>query len=453
MADPRFDPAGYPELAKLIEGLKGLSGDSAFRSGREYLRSAQVTETTVSWPIANAIVIGTTEYRVTVTVQREVTTSCTCPAHRRNRFCKHVVAVCLALNEKPELFTIVERVAPPPQPKATRRVRSDGTVKQRQAAQRQRQQEAGLEMVDRLLAELAGGGLAALGREGAALVAGAAETVRALKLRRLGNLLVQLQRLTSSESEDPRRFAAILMELWLVRRALAANQDGRVKLEPWLTEELLGKTWRDRDLERVAGLDLLPLADIRADDGEFLIETTYFGDLEHGEILCERVISPLAIRATRKLARRHRLLVEDAGYYPGESPRRIKLFASQPTATGLDDVSRLLRHGISDVGRLRRDLVGRLGVPFAAPELATIFLPAALLSRGTTIGAVDSQHRFLPLELPEAWQRDLPHILPEPGHYGLFGTVRLADGGPVLRCHSIVGELDWERGPVFPDRT
>ena len=125
-------------------------------------------------------------------------------------------------------------------------------------------------MIDRLLEELAGGGLAALGREGSALLSGAAETVAALKLRRLGRLLSHLQRM-AGDDPDPERFAEILQEIWLVRRALAAQADGTAALEPWLAEELLGKTWRDKDLERVSGLNLLPLADTHSDsnDGDF----------------------------------------------------------------------------------------------------------------------------------------------------------------------------------------
>ncbi len=451
MAWVRFDANEFPNLLSLIEGLRALSGDAAHRAGRDYLRGASLTQGAVAGSMASAVVTGRTEYRVTLTFEADPVPSCTCPAHRRNRYCKHVVAICLALAERPELFSVVERVLPPPQPKRAPRPRGEGSVRSRQVALRAQQQAAGLEMIDRLLEELAGGGLAALGREGSALLAGAAETVRALKLRRLGNLLGQLQRMTGDDP-DPGRFAATLREIWLVRRALAAQADGSVPLEPWLTEELLGKTWRDKELERVSGLDLLPLGDSRSDDGEFRIEATHFVNLHDGAIVCERVITPTALRGKGKPPRRHRLHVEDAGLYPGVSPRRIKLVQVHSAPTRDDDIIRVLGLADADVPRLQARLVDRLGEPFAPPEVAVLFKPASLLTRGRDGGAVDRQRRFLSLEVPETWRRELPGILPPGGDYALFGLLGLRDDGPILRVESVVGALAWDRGPVYPDR-
>ncbi len=451
MASARFDANGFPNLVDLIEGLRALSGDAAHRAGRDYLRGQSLTQGAVAGAMASAVVTGRTDYRVTVTFEGDAVPTCTCPAHRRNRYCKHVVAVCLALAERPELFAVVERVLPPLQPKRTPRPWGEGSARVRQLALRAEQQIAGLEMVDRLLDELAGGGLAALDKEGSSLLAGASETVRALKLRRLGNLLGQLQRMTGDDS-DPASFAMTLQEIWQVRRALAAHASGGAPIEPWLADELLGKTWRDSELEQVSGLDLLPLADTRSDDGEFRVEATHFIDLADGAMVCERTITPNALRGSRKPLRRHRLHVDDAGLYPGVSPRRIKLRLAHSMPTRVADIARVLDLADDDVASLHARLVARMDEPFAPPDVPVLVRPAALLTRGGDTRAIDRARRFLALDIPESWRRDLPDILPPGGDYAVFGLLSLTPHGPLLRAQSMIGALTWDRGPLYPDR-
>lgn len=107
-----------------------------------------------------------------------------CPAHRRIKFCKHVVAVCAALLEQPATFSILDSLPDPPAPAAKKKVaRASGGAKAK--AEPAAQRAAGLEVLDRLLLELADGGLMALSAEKSQLIAQCAELVRALKLRRL----------------------------------------------------------------------------------------------------------------------------------------------------------------------------------------------------------------------------------------------------------------------------
>ena len=54
----------------------------------------------------------------------EVKVSCTCPAHRRNKFCKHVVAVSVALLDRPGEFVVGE--APPEIQKPAKKSRGAG---------------------------------------------------------------------------------------------------------------------------------------------------------------------------------------------------------------------------------------------------------------------------------------------------------------------------------------
>src|SRR5262245_34863194 len=175
-----FEPANHAALLALGETLQGLAGDSAYRAGRDYLRKGMIQNATIAGSVARAAVRGSTDYQITVTFTADVKVTCTCPAHRRNKHCKHVVAVCVALLEQPKSFQVVEAVEIPQVVPPARKKR-DGASKQRAEALKAEQRDAGLLLVDRLLEELAAGGIAALGREQLALLTNAAETVRALK--------------------------------------------------------------------------------------------------------------------------------------------------------------------------------------------------------------------------------------------------------------------------------
>ena len=196
MATLTFDPAAHPGLVDLGSRLRDLAGDSSYQAGRDYLRKGLVKQGAVAGTTAYATVTGSTDYRVSVAFGVEVKVSCTCPAHRRNKYCKHVVALCAALLDRPGEFVAGE--APPEVQKPAPRRATKGAAKSAQPKPEELR-AAGLETVDRLLAELADGGLMSLGPDKLALLAGAGELVRALKLRRLGNLLLALQRAAAGQ--------------------------------------------------------------------------------------------------------------------------------------------------------------------------------------------------------------------------------------------------------------
>jgi hypothetical protein len=448
-----FDPAQYPSLAGLGERLRELAGDSAFQSGREYFRKGQVSETGVAGSTAHASVTGSTVYRVSVNFAGEVKPACTCPAHRRNKFCKHVVAVCTALLERPGDFAAVE--APPEPEPRTRGIRSGergARTTTDKRAERAALRASGLETLDRLMEELADGGLMTLGPAKAALLADAGELVRALKLRRLGNLLLALQRAAGDgRSIDPHTFATLLTDLYLTRRAAGAYLDKRADVDPRLAEDLLGKTWRETELEPVAGLELLELAYTRADEGEFRIETSYLVDLPTAAVYLERQISPRR-RFTPKSRYRLRLLVKEAGLYPGMPPRRIRFSGARHAPITAADIDRLLTRTPDTVSELRRQLVERLNLPFGVVEIALLFRPAALVTCGNQIGALDRTGAFLALQWPEGWAKELAALLPDSGSYALFGLLDGAGQHLRLSCLSVVGsKLRWSKGPVYPD--
>jgi hypothetical protein len=481
-----FDPAAYPALTDLAGRLRELSGDSSYAAGRDYLRKGLVKQGAVAAgetsATAYATVSGSTDYRVSVSfgvggstgstgaAPAEVKVTCTCPAHRRNRYCKHVVSLCVALLERPAEFTVGDAPPETHAPAAKRAPRAAGAKRVAKPSEAELR-AAGLATVDRLLEELADGGLPGLGADKVALLAGAADLVRALKLRRLGNLLMALRHAAEHDRAalEGGAFARLLADLYATRRATGAHLEGTAQMEAHAAEDLLGKTWREDELEPVAGLDLLEVGYTRADDGEFRVETSYLAETTTGTLYAERQITPSRLRGDPKPRHRHRLVVEAAALYPGAAPRRIKLqrFRREPltaaAAAGL--VARLP----GTVASARAVLSERLAEPFGAPDVPVTLRPAALLTRGgggTAEGgrqpaqqgefvqhlALDAGGGALALECPPRWLDGLAPLLPEPGAFALFGLLRLADDGPRLRCISALsGAFAWSDGPLYPE--
>lgn len=457
----RFDPGTHPALRETGERLRELAGDAAYAAGRDYARTGAVRGAIAAGATAYATVSGSTDYRVTVPLDDAAAKpGCTCPAHRRKPHCKHVVAVVVALLDHPAAVAIGEAIqAPAPPPKARRTRAATGTAapKRDPNAERTALRGEGLALVDRVLAELAGGGVLALGPDKAALLAQAGELVGALKLRRLGNLIVAVQAAGRNGRDgvpDERRFARLLQDLWLTRQATGAHLEGRVALDPRLGEDLLGKTWRAADLEPVAGLELVQIAADRAIDAEFAIDTGTLVDPASGAVYLEKRIVPSKLRGTAPPLHRLRLLVEEAGLYPGAAPRRIKLVRARRAPLRAADIARVVAATPDRIAGPRRALLAALRDPFGGFSVPVLLRPSALVHRGEALGALDADGEVVPLQWPDGWRTRVPGLLPEPGRYALLGDLVLTDDGICLRCRAVVGDgLRWSKGPTFPELT
>jgi hypothetical protein len=215
----------------------------------------------------------------------------------------------------------------------------------------------------------------------------------------------------------------------------------------------VGKTWRDEELEPVAGLELMELAYQRRDDSEFRVETSYLAGVDgRGDLFLETQITPSRLSAQPKPRHRFRLLVDDGALYPGQPPRRLRLRRVRRAPLREEDVSRLVAGSADTVGELRRRLVARLAFPFGDPAVPVLFRPAALLTSGPLVGAADGTGELLSLTWPPDWGGTLPDLLPAGGDCALFGLLRLDEQGPLLECLALVGAgLRWLSGPVFPE--
>jgi hypothetical protein len=445
-----FEPTAHPTLADLTDRLRGLAGDAAYKAGRDYHKKGAVKSGVVAGTTAFAVVSGSTDYRVSVAFGGgDPKVSCTCPAHRRSKFCKHVVALCVALVERPSEFGVTEAAPEAPKPQ---RAKKDGarTV----AAPPTEARSAGLETVDRLLDALVADGLIGLGPDKLALLAGAGELVRARKLRRLGNRVLALQRAATPDRKHElgsEEFARLVVDLFLTRQATGAHLEEKIMLDAQYAEDLLGKSWREADLEPVGNLDLVELAPTTADDGEFRVETGYLVDLPTGTIYVERQISPTRFHGEPRSHQRCRLIVDEAGLYPGDPPRRIRLGRSRRVPLTAGDARRLVDTAVDEVAELRQRLVHHLDLPFSNGALPVLFRPAALVAQADLLGALDRAGHYVAVDWPAAWTAELPSLLPDNGQCALFGLLDLADRGLHLQCLAAVGALRWGRGPFYPD--
>lgn len=455
MPPASFDPATYPALVALGQKLKELAGETAYNAGRELALRQAIRDATIVGTTATAVVTGSTQYEVTIAFSRRAKSAkvgCTCPASRRSRLCKHVVAVSVLLLEQPGAFTVREQASAPkpPQPRQSRPARAKSDPEAERAAQR----EAGLALVDRLLEELAASGAAGLDTEGISLLRSTAEAVRVLKLRRLGNALMALSHLIASGEADahPGQCATLLQEIWLARQLLGAHAEQRAHLDPALVESLIGKTWRASELPRIGPLELAGVASDSTDDGEFEVDSRYFCDVASGALYVERQITPCGIRKRPMPIRRLRLLVAEAAVYPGMPPHRIQILQAERAALRPYDIERVLDHAATSVDSLTQRLQAWLALPFTMPKPLVLFRPAALSVQGSRIIATDSAGHALAVGWPPSWTRQVQGVLPQtPGRYALAGLVGLAADGLELQCLSVVGDLRWQHGPVFPD--
>lgn len=90
-------------LARLLaeDALRRLAGDRSFERGVDYFAAGRIARLTSGDERVEAAVQGTHRYRVELwSADGELASSCTCPIGQDGAFCKHCVAVGLAVHER-----------------------------------------------------------------------------------------------------------------------------------------------------------------------------------------------------------------------------------------------------------------------------------------------------------------------------------------------------------------
>lgn len=406
--------------------VKALCQAADYGNGQRYFQQGQVADTWQTDTSLHASVTGSGKRPYQVSVTDEAGTlvpRCTCPAHRRRPFCKHVAAVLVAWAQEPGRFVPghAERpVAPATPRRRTARSRVD----------RRKVQLEGLAKVEDLLVELTSHGLLSLTEAQVARVNDLAHTVESHKLRRLARLVgllgLALETARSNREQfDEASYVEILSDAWLTaqatRRALEDPQ-----ADPTTLEDLVGKTWRGKDLERREGVRLLELAyeTVELDTG-FTIDTSFLLSLDDGALYTEKQIVPTRLKKQERKPSYSGRLEGTIGLYPGLEPRRVKLVDVAPEAPLVDvDWQQALAHADRAVATLFERFKTSTANPLAPPEAYAFLAPARVFVDGPSVHLVDEAGQAI--SLLEGW-RVLGTLTRQPVA-AVFGRLALADG-------------------------
>jgi hypothetical protein len=415
--------------------IKALCQADDFANGEPYFRQGKVTDTWQTETSLHALVAGSGSkpYQVSITLQEgNLVPHCTCPAHRRRPYCKHVAALLVTWARVPEGFVMGQAAADLRPQSQVRRAR------QPKADTRQVQAE-GLDKVEELLVELATYGLLSLSEAQVTRVNDLAHTIESHKLRRLARLVGQLgatlqTSLKAQQQLDEAAYAELLNDTWLTlqatRRALPALARGTsVKdpaADPQLLDELVGKVWRDGDLERRAGERLVEMAyeSVTLSTG-FIMDTSFLLSLGSGTLYTEKLIVPAKLKKQPRKPSYTGRLEGTLGIYPGPGPRRVKLLDMAPEAPLSDaDWQQAASYAGRSVAELFRHFQAVVADPLAAPEAYALFAPVCIFVDGPAVHLLDDTGQAIPLL--EGW-RALGTLTRRPVA-AIFGRLAVVDG-------------------------
>jgi len=406
--------------------IKALCQADDFVNGEPYFRQGKVTDTWQTETSLHAAVAGSGSkpYQVSVTLHEgNLVPHCTCPAHRRRPYCKHVAAVLVAWARVPERFVMGEAPAVLKPQSQVRRAR------QPKADTRQVQAE-GLDKVEELLVELATYGLLSLSEAQVTRVNDLAHIVESHKLRRLARLVGQLgatlqAALATQKQLDEAAYAELLNDTWLTLQATRRALEDPAA-DPQLLDELVGKTWHESDLERREGERLVELAyeSVTLDTG-FTVDTSFLLSLTSGTLYTEKLITPIQLKKQPRKPSYTGRLEGTLGIYPGPEPRRVKLLDMAPEAPLTDaDWQQAAACAGRSVAELFRHFQAVVANPLAAPEDYAFFAPARIFVDGPGVHLLDDTGQAIPLA--EGW-RVLGALTRQPV-VAIFGRLAVADG-------------------------
>ncbi len=418
--------------------IKSLCQAEDYRNGESYFKQNKVTDTWQTEDSLHALVAGSGDKPYQVSVRLDGVTlvpRCTCPAHRRRPFCKHVAATLIAWARVPERFTLREAATAPSvesRPRRAPKPKSDA---------RQVQLE-GLDKVEVLLVELATYGLLAPTEAHATRVNDLAHAVESHKLRRLARLVGRLggmleAAVKNARSLDETAYAELLADAWLTlqatRRALTDPS-----ADPTSLEDLVGKTWREGDLERRERVRLVELSyeTVTLDTG-FIVDTSYLLALDDGALYTEKQIVPAQLKKQPRKASYNGRLEGSIGLYPGAAPRRIKLLAVSEAPLTAHDWQQALIYAERSTANLFRQFQAVAADPLALPEACAFFAPARCWVDGGEVYLMDAEGQAI--ALAEGWR--IQSVLTRRPIAALFGRMAVEEGVLRLTPLSLVTAL------------
>jgi hypothetical protein len=352
-----------PSINLEVSRAEDACGVTNWRHGQEYLARGAVNNPWRSEQVLHAEVKGSgaKPYQVAVEVtSRSLKPRCSCPAARRNPFCKHVAALLGLWLTSPKDFVQGQDtpdIEDDEQPLKTKKSAA-------KAPSRHELISTGLDTAESFLKDLTERGLLGLSPQEVENMGQVATTLEGYKLIRLARQIRGLQKslrmaVTQNKpgansivyhrspnlpaqtqpqaSFNQLAFSKALAECWLtigaIRKVLAARDPNPVRLE-----DLTGKPITEKYLEPLENRRLVELyyEVLLNDENGFNVYTSYLLDLDDGKLYAERQITPVRLKEVGPKPSYDCLLkVRRAGVYPGAEPKRLKLMEWEPEAKPL----------------------------------------------------------------------------------------------------------------------
>lgn len=390
------------------DDIRARAGDNGYQKGKKYFQQGRVSNGLVDAALLEATVTGSQEYRTSLSAQNgRMAAYCSCPAgKRKDKLCSHVAALMIAWLEKPSTFEL--RATNRQMLQEIKTNLPSSPQKKKEVATRAELVANGLDTLDLLLTELTRTGLTAVTDHQLKTLSDLVKTVRAQKLHKLARLLeglqVEIRRiLQAKNSFDQAHYADILCNLWFTVRATRRFLElGAFETESVIAaadrrevEDLLGRTWRENELEPLTARKLIELGYESYDtDTGFHWIVSIFIDPATGEFFQQREsmrsvdYKPAQARPPYPLP----LLLQEGLAYPGYPPARIKIrdYRLAPIWT-FHDIVQILQHADTSLEKVMHRYSQLLRDPLREPVVYALVRPAQISS----VASSEGQSRLL----------------------------------------------------------
>ena len=423
--------AEFPKMA--LKDVQALFRGANFQNGMTYYDNKSVLHPSrfENKIFAQVQGSGASQYNVTLTFEEKVTPKCTCPAARRDAFCKHVAAVLVGWARNSDAFVVVADA-----PELTTATAKKASVKKGKT-ETQDLLARGLEALETLTTEFVLGGLASITLSRVEQVRDLAENLRAYKLRRLATALTEFAAMLQGLLTQPDQFslpayANLLADIVVTAKGVAAIQQGKLQ-DPKYLEELVGKTWRDAELPPRNDLELIELFfEVKQTIDEFKVFASYFVELRSGDLLTEKLILPKQLQkkpdAEKRSYHGRKLGISDALQYPGYAPFRLKFKTMTEQDVRPPDIDAMIARANPDFANAVAAFQAFKKDVFAPDDYYALLRPTGFYAASEGLAIFDAQGQALPLRLPEnrAWK--LESLLASAPIKALFGKIQAQQG-------------------------
>ncbi len=384
---------------------------------------------------------GSKNYTIILEFDEKVKPKCNCPAARRTPFCKHVAAVLIGWAKDSNGFIVSDSV--PELAKAT-------SKKARVKKGKKETEELiarGLESLETLITELGLSGLSTITESRVEQVQDLAENLRTYKLRRLSTLLTRFARelntlLTDKENFSLATYANLLSDIVITAKGVQAIQQGKLK-DPKYMEELVGKTWSERQLTPRDDLQLVEVFfEFKQTVDEFKLFTSYFIELASGDILTEKLIVPKMIKKDPNAEKRSyaglKLTVSEGFQYPGYSPCRVKLKLFKENSVTPEDIEAIGTNAQGDFTQaveafriFKKDF-------FAPSAYYTLLKPEGFYASDRGLSVFDPAGKAFKLLLTDRSSLNLEQVLETSPVSAVFGKIHAVNGSIKIEPLSVI---------------